>query len=1632
MNTFVITDFQYHEGDGYKLNIYAKLSINRNNTESSVMIKDIHEPITFDADLLESVKIMVYTKHRIRRDNFKGVTLDESIGDLCGTEGLVSRKLYKHTEEGGMRELPRSIQFRIQVRSSSSSEEEKEKEGASMTIINEDSQSFDIHDETKRERVSSHTTDLDSDSVEGLEVAKAAFHKIKVAPWQPLLTKVERFNNLMAIIVEVHPYAKLAWSILSAASKFMVDQMDRDENIQRLVSLLDDIFEFLGEASQLETIAELTNHQENQSSDVRLRTQIRILALLSQQVTECAHFICDYAKNTNFWTRTIKHSVSQVDDKILEFQSIFSRLKAHFQDHAVLQIQLSVLQIKFTALSTNNKLDEIAIKVAVNDMLHVTGARYNPDKGCLPNTRIAIIDEIMEWANQPSGDTTGAKIFWLSGVAGSGKSAISHTVAQRFQNMGRLGSSFCFSVSSQAVRGPQHLFSTISWEMANFDYIWRQELAKVIKTNPSISSSHSIMEQFEILLLKPARALQITGPIVIVIDGLDESGDPASRKAILSVLAEKFKELPSNFYFVVTSRPEPDIFKALKPCIHVLSKHMEDISAISTNIDIFEFIQRSVSVENKISLDEKWNEGSWCKHLVDKSEGLFQWASTACLFIESDFYTAVEQLEVLLQPSGNIHNLDSLYTQILDQKTSGGGKTRVDRFVSVMKTVLALKKPLPLTALGKLCFQKELAIVKSVLQPLGALLSGVSSDSAPVQTLHTSLRDYLTDKSRSGCYFIDITEEDKNLTSACLDVMKELHFNMCQLPSSYYRNREIADLLKRVEQNIPPYLAYACIFWTDHLQKSIFQETISTAVLDFLEYKLLFWLEVLSLTRSMDIALDSLKKVISWIGDNPAFSQTVALASDALSFVATFWVVITECAPHIYLSALPFSPQESLVAEQYSGNFKNVLSLQVGKKALWPEGQSVLAGHQGHVNSVSFSIDGKYLASGSGDKSIWIWNAITHKAVLGPILGHTEGITSIIFTYDGQYIASGSQDKTIRLLDAQTGALRAKPFEGHKDYITCMASSPNGPYIVSGSNDKTIRLWDIRTGDSKVIERCHINPIRSIAFSSDGKYIASGAEDVKIWDSITGLEIKMAWESNFDMHIRSLAFSPDGLFIAAGTGDGTIKVWNIESGHGGVNKLIEGHIGSILSVAFSCDGKYIVSGSVDMTVRVWNTLTGEAVGDPLQGHTNAVTSVVFLPDGKSIASGSKDKTIRMWDLETDTGIKKHSSTTIKKHSDGHAHVVQSVAISSDGKNIVSGSYDKTIRLWDVETGIAVKDAFKGHTSRVKSVAFSPDGNYVVSGSNDNTVRLWSTATGLPVGTAYEGHNNYVNSVAFSPLGKYVASGSNDHSLRIWDVETGTMAVGPMLGHTKGVRCIAFSPNGKFIASGSDDMCIRLWDTETGKSIGGVLEGHMSWLNSIAFSYDGKYIASASADQTVRLWDVETCKQIGIPMRGHRKWVTSVTFSPTGKHIFSGSDDGTLRIWDTHTLKIVGDPLWGHASRVTSVAISSDGQYLVSGSADQTIRVWDLKLVLLSLNTYSPLPQTSGPSPFNKKFKIMDGWVVGPGTRLLFWLPLWNRDIPFYPKNPVVITQNPTILDYTRFVHGEQWVNCKTRVQDLAV
>jgi WD40 repeat protein len=307
----------------------------------------------------------------------------------------------------------------------------------------------------------------------------------------------------------------------------------------------------------------------------------------------------------------------------------------------------------------------------------------------------------------------------------------------------------------------------------------------------------------------------------------------------------------------------------------------------------------------------------------------------------------------------------------------------------------------------------------------------------------------------------------------------------------------------------------------------------------------------------------------------------------------------------------------------------------------------------------------------------------------------------------------------------------------------------------------------------------------------------------------------------------------------------------------------------------------------------------------LPGHSSFVNSLAISPDGKILASGSWDKTIKIWNLET---------TELLGTLTGHSDRVNSVAISYDGKMLVSGSSDETIKFWNLHNGDLLC-TFPGHSMEVNSVAINPKRQIIAScGGADNTIKLWNLRTGELLRTL-KGHSDNVNSVVFSPDGKILASGSSDATSKVWDVESGKL-LRTLSGLNVGVNSVAIAPDGQILASVSNDYTIKLRNLHTGSLL--------RILNTD--SGRGKGVANLGTNEALHI------------LKNYVSRGESVAISGDGLTLASGCDDNTINIWNLQTGELLST-LKGHSGTVYSVAIAPEGKILASGSADETIKIW---------------------------------------------------------------------------------------------
>ncbi|KAI5856229.1 vegetative incompatibility protein HET-E-1 [Tricharina praecox] len=1209
------------------------------------------------------------------------------------------------------------------------------------------------------------------------------------------------------------------------------------------------------------------------------------------------------------------------------------------------------------------------------------GSDHEPT--CLAETRVDLLADIVSWSDTPDN----ACIFWLNGMAGTGKSTIARTVARNWAKKQRLGASFFFSKGQGDRAHASKFFTTLAYQLAYSQPSLAFSIHKAICDRPDIPRQ-TLREQWKHLILEPLSRLgegvsSQPQSLMLVIDALDECDDEEDTGLILQILSEATLLKSSVRLLVfVTSRPETPIRHGFVKIRKAVYQHfiLHEIPNNIVDADISSFLHHELNEIRQCRryLPEPWPDEQSVGRLVRKAGGLFIYASTVCRFIRDKERSPQKCLALVLDDSNEhgtsstLRQLDLMYLKIIryavqvrGQASSTSEERLSQRFRQIVGSIVVSNEALTVGALSALLNMQPYDVDRTV-ESLGSILRYPEFDETPIKLLHPSFRDFLLDNRRCNDPRFSIIADNahRELAMRCLQLMsRHLKQDVCslKLPGSL-----IEEIDPRIVQPcLPEEVQYACRYWVDHLQRSETilhdSEPLHDQVHTFLKEHFLHWMEALSLMRNMHDGILMVKAIASMLRLKPSSANysLQAMAHDAVRFMLHFGSIIEIAPLQLYSSALSFSPGRSLLKDQFRHEIPDwIVEVALPVPQDWGASLQVLGGHSAMIGALAFSFDGKLLASASGDRTVRLWNPATGTC-RATLEGHSKGVSAVAFSPDGKLLASASDDKTVRLWDPATRTCRAT-LEGHSDCVNAVAFSPDGKLLASASADTTVRLWDPATGTCRATLEGHSGWVSAVAFSPDGKLLASASADttVRLWDPATG-----TCRATLEGHSRlvsAVAFSPDGKLLASASDDETVRLWDPATRT--CRATLEGHSDWVRAVAFSPDGKLLASASADTTVRLWDPATGTCRAT-LEGHSKWVSAVAFSPDGKLLASASIDTTVRLWDPATGT---------CRATLEGHSQWVSAVAFSHDGKLLASASYDTTVRLWDPATGTC-RATLEGHSQCVSAVAFSHDGKLLASASYDKTVRLWDPATGTCRATL-EGHSKGVRAVAFSPDGKLLASASADTTVRLWDPATGTCRA-TLEGHSDWVNAVAFSPDGKLLASASIDTTVRLWDPATG-TCRATLEGHSKGVRAVAFSPDGKLLASASADTTVRLWDpaTGTCRAT---LEGHSDWVNAVAFSPDGKLLASASIDTTVRLWDpaTGTCRAT---LEGHSDFVRAVAFSFDGKGLVLTLADKAAKFYEISAQNSNLEV-----KPGAVSYPELMLSASKDWIYSGGRRLLY-------------------------------------------------
>ncbi|KAG9064402.1 hypothetical protein KI688_003590 [Linnemannia hyalina] len=550
-------------------------------------------------------------------------------------------------------------------------------------------------------------------------------------------------------------------------------------------------------------------------------------------------------------------------------------------------------------------------------------------------------------------------------------------------------------------------------------------------------------------------------------------------------------------------------------------------------------------------------------------------------------------------------------------------------------------------------------------------------------------------------------------------------------------------------------------------------------------------------------------------------------------------------------------------------------------------------GHQGWVNSLAYSPTSHQLLSGSGDKTVRLWDCESGSCVF--VLEHTGEVLTVAFSPSGKQVASAGADETVRLWDVQTGANLFNLTDNTK-WIRSISYSPDGHAVVSVDDDGMFRFFDTQTGQPGEVWESQSGEMWSVAFSPDGLEIAVGHKngELQLYSTAAGKPTRN-WKAHGE-EVTDVRFSPNSRWVATCSTDRSAKVWNAATGS--ILSVFTGHSDSVCRVAFSPNGLQLASCSDDMTIRLWD-ISSLGTGVDVEGGSDPLTSVLFSPDGRVLFCGTESGAVRQFDAGSG------ESGPFVVYGD---KPVECLAVSPDGLRIASvGTDDEFVTVWNIGTGQADVVLY-GHTREVIAMAFSADGRWIATGSNDKTVRLWDARSGI-LDRVLDGHTGRVVCLVFSPNSHEILSGDRDGTIRAWDLDGYECRVVVDVYDDVGLWAISTSPNGLRVASITKQIVVIADVDPRGRDNchhQQSLERDPDSVQSFAFSSCGQWVG-VGYRRSVRLWNfvIDTSAEGGgeggewkclVRIRDIIGDVNSVAWKPDTLEFSIGCANGSLQVW----------------------------------------------------------------------------------------------------------------------------------------
>ena len=614
-------------------------------------------------------------------------------------------------------------------------------------------------------------------------------------------------------------------------------------------------------------------------------------------------------------------------------------------------------------------------------------------------------------------------------------------------------------------------------------------------------------------------------------------------------------------------------------------------------------------------------------------------------------------------------------------------------------------------------------------------------------------------------------------------------------------------------------------------------------------------------------------------------------------------------------------------------------------------------GHELAVVSVAVSSDSNYVATGSKDKSIKLWDRSTGREIRS-FLGHEATVTGIEFTADGKYLVSGGNDRAIRIWDVYSGnEVYHLATDG---IVTDIAVDPKMKFfVVAGYNDSgygdSATVYDLRS--RKIVKKIPASADKGlgsgvdIAISPNGSWVGFGEDNriVNLYDASDWKKVKtFEFGEGFCGGCGTrLAFSPDSKSMYLVANHGFLRKYDLSTF--AITKVYSRLTDDLTGFAVSRDGK-LIARSTEGEVTVWDENSGDSLITVKAEDQGQFHEIAFALDNKSLIISSDNNTAFFWIIP---GNKKQSSLTgfLNQRDRGgldydpnfywqsaiakYVRFKNQLLISNDGKTLIKGKFGTKVKRWDIVTGKSIME-YVGHKKAVLSYDLSRDGRRLLTGGGDGKIMLWDLERGDSL-KVFLSYREPIFDIHFSHDETKIISSSWDGSMKIHDLETGKMLT-YLQFETGSAYNIFFHPNDLYFFSARLDNSLQLWEIDTRKEVRNFI-GHTDIISSIHLSADQKTLLSSSWDGSIRLWDIATALMVK-KFKGHRGAIHIAIFSPDGKSVYSAGADRIIRVWDPNTSSVTRT-FEGHKAEITSLLFSPDNKMLISHSVDGVTKFWDM-------------------------------------------------------------------------------------------